>query len=362
MSLGSSVSVQKTTLELLKLACKTSNVIEISSDHSSIRRRLEYGAMMYDRTFPKEDPKEESDGFDKDQYPLRSSHCKRDWKLDTLSYNNPSGGVGGAKVPNLPSLRWLPPLHIDTLVGCSEGYRCRIYGFEHHSWLATGTALCLNRFSSSGKPRFVVLSETDSETDPERLLLDHYVSVANRYSKQQNTLVISIGESSTALAFQEPEGCDLNRDFVRNNGPYCESKGQGDKVKDSSSRILENLDFPQSSSTCPEKMDKTRQDRKGPLSSDGRAAVNEVQRYILPIPPSPWNKDHVLQDHPRADAAQHHSDMFHTGLSRTPSLFLDPLKNCPIKCICGFVDDHGITMLCNECDTVQHLICYDDSA
>ncbi|KAF2131117.1 hypothetical protein P153DRAFT_384331 [Dothidotthia symphoricarpi CBS 119687] len=34
----------------------------------------------------------------------------------------------------------------------------------------------------------------------------------------------------------------------------------------------------------------------------------------------------------------------------------------PIKCICGFLDDDGNTVLCENCDTWQHIICYYESA
>jgi hypothetical protein len=33
-----------------------------------------------------------------------------------------------------------------------------------------------------------------------------------------------------------------------------------------------------------------------------------------------------------------------------------------IKCICGFSDDDGNTVLCKECDTWQHIVCYYESA
>ena len=29
-----------------------------------------------------------------------------------------------------------------------------------------------------------------------------------------------------------------------------------------------------------------------------------------------------------------------------------------IKCICGFSDDDGNTVLCEKCDTWQHIVCY----
>ena len=32
-----------------------------------------------------------------------------------------------------------------------------------------------------------------------------------------------------------------------------------------------------------------------------------------------------------------------------------------IKCICGFSDDDGNTVLCEKCDTWQHIVCYYDS-
>lgn len=29
-----------------------------------------------------------------------------------------------------------------------------------------------------------------------------------------------------------------------------------------------------------------------------------------------------------------------------------------IKCVCGYDDDDGSTVLCEECDTWQHILCY----
>src|SRR5690242_2061187 len=37
-------------------------------------------------------------------------------------------------------------------------------------------------------------------------------------------------------------------------------------------------------------------------------------------------------------------------------------ESSTIKCICGFADDDGNTVLCERCDTWQHIVCYYESA
>ncbi|KAF2125079.1 hypothetical protein P153DRAFT_120063 [Dothidotthia symphoricarpi CBS 119687] len=41
---------------------------------------------------------------------------------------------------------------------------------------------------------------------------------------------------------------------------------------------------------------------------------------------------------------------------------LDDDESSTIKCICGFSDDDGNTVLCEKCDTWQHIVCYYESA
>lgn len=40
----------------------------------------------------------------------------------------------------------------------------------------------------------------------------------------------------------------------------------------------------------------------------------------------------------------------------------DEEESSTIKCICGFADDDGNTVLCERCDTWQHIVCYYESA
>lgn len=40
----------------------------------------------------------------------------------------------------------------------------------------------------------------------------------------------------------------------------------------------------------------------------------------------------------------------------------DEEESSTIKCICGFADDDGDTVLCEKCDTWQHIVCYYESA
>ncbi|KAJ4985921.1 PHD-finger domain-containing protein [Stagonosporopsis vannaccii] len=40
----------------------------------------------------------------------------------------------------------------------------------------------------------------------------------------------------------------------------------------------------------------------------------------------------------------------------------DEDESSTIKCICGFADDDGNTVLCEKCDTWQHIVCYYESA
>lgn len=41
---------------------------------------------------------------------------------------------------------------------------------------------------------------------------------------------------------------------------------------------------------------------------------------------------------------------------------IDEEESSTIKCICGFSDDDGNTVLCEKCDTWQHIVCYYESA
>ncbi|KAF2626478.1 hypothetical protein BU25DRAFT_100085 [Macroventuria anomochaeta] len=41
---------------------------------------------------------------------------------------------------------------------------------------------------------------------------------------------------------------------------------------------------------------------------------------------------------------------------------IDEEESSTIKCICGFADDDGNTVLCERCDTWQHIVCYYESA
>ncbi|KAJ4370994.1 SET domain-containing protein 3 [Didymella sp. IMI 355093] len=41
---------------------------------------------------------------------------------------------------------------------------------------------------------------------------------------------------------------------------------------------------------------------------------------------------------------------------------VDEEESSTIKCICGFADDDGNTVLCEKCDTWQHIVCYYESA
>lgn len=48
----------------------------------------------------------------------------------------------------------------------------------------------------------------------------------------------------------------------------------------------------------------------------------------------------------------------------SPAPFDGPIdeESSTIKCICGFADDDGNTVLCEKCDTWQHIVCYYESA
>lgn len=51
-------------------------------------------------------------------------------------------------------------------------------------------------------------------------------------------------------------------------------------------------------------------------------------------------------------------------LNGSPTLesTIDDDESSTIKCICGFSDDDGNTVLCEKCDTWQHIVCYYESA
>lgn len=41
---------------------------------------------------------------------------------------------------------------------------------------------------------------------------------------------------------------------------------------------------------------------------------------------------------------------------------VDEEEQSTVKCICGFNDDDGNTVLCEKCDTWQHIVCFYESA
>jgi hypothetical protein len=53
-----------------------------------------------------------------------------------------------------------------------------------------------------------------------------------------------------------------------------------------------------------------------------------------------------------------------TYAHRSPTLdgTIEEEESSTIKCICGFSDDDGNTVLCEKCDTWQHIVCYYESA
>ncbi|KAF2637514.1 hypothetical protein P280DRAFT_407382 [Massarina eburnea CBS 473.64] len=53
-----------------------------------------------------------------------------------------------------------------------------------------------------------------------------------------------------------------------------------------------------------------------------------------------------------------------TFLNGSPALDgpIEEEESSTIKCICGFSDDDGNTVLCEKCDTWQHIVCYYESA
>jgi hypothetical protein len=52
----------------------------------------------------------------------------------------------------------------------------------------------------------------------------------------------------------------------------------------------------------------------------------------------------------------------YTNGSPIPDGTIEEEESSTIKCICGFADDDGNTVLCEKCDTWQHIVCYYESA
>jgi hypothetical protein len=52
----------------------------------------------------------------------------------------------------------------------------------------------------------------------------------------------------------------------------------------------------------------------------------------------------------------------YTNGSPIPDGTIGEEESSTIKCICGFADDDGNTVLCEKCDTWQHIVCYYESA
>lgn len=79
--------------------------------------------------------------------------------------------------------------------------------------------------------------------------------------------------------------------------------------------------------------------------------VSSVQVHAEPQPAS-----HALYSGPALPT-------FTNGGSPTPlDGTVEEEESSTIKCICGFSDDDGNTVLCERCDTWQHIVCYYESA
>jgi hypothetical protein len=57
-----------------------------------------------------------------------------------------------------------------------------------------------------------------------------------------------------------------------------------------------------------------------------------------------------------------HTPPAYTNGSPTLDGTIEEEESSTIKCICGFADDDGNTVLCEKCDTWQHIVCYYESA
>jgi hypothetical protein len=77
--------------------------------------------------------------------------------------------------------------------------------------------------------------------------------------------------------------------------------------------------------------------------------VSSVQAHAEPQPAPLAN-----YDGPPPPAYAHRSPTFDGTI--------DEEESSTIKCICGYSDDDGNTVLCEKCDTWQHIVCYYESA
>ncbi|TIA91402.1 hypothetical protein E3P99_01069 [Wallemia hederae] len=91
--------------------------------------------------------------------------------------------------------------------------RVKIYKLTTQDWVDHGTGFCTGIYDSDHDEAMLVVTNEDNA---EQILLNHHISPADIYSRQQDTLIVWTESDGTdcALSFQEADGCLEMWDFI----------------------------------------------------------------------------------------------------------------------------------------------------
>ncbi|TIB80591.1 DUF625-domain-containing protein [Wallemia mellicola] len=91
--------------------------------------------------------------------------------------------------------------------------RVKIYKLTTQDWVDHGTGFCTGIYDSERDEAMLVVANEDNQ---DQILLNHFISPADIYSRQQDTLIVWTESDGTdcALSFQEADGCLEMWDFI----------------------------------------------------------------------------------------------------------------------------------------------------
>ncbi|TIB38060.1 hypothetical protein E3P86_01869 [Wallemia ichthyophaga] len=91
--------------------------------------------------------------------------------------------------------------------------RVKIYKLTTQDWVDHGTGFCTGIYDSDHDEAMLVVTNEDNQ---DQVLLNHHISPADIYSRQQDTLIVWTESDGTdcALSFQEADGCLEMWDFI----------------------------------------------------------------------------------------------------------------------------------------------------
>lgn len=91
--------------------------------------------------------------------------------------------------------------------------RVKIYKLTTQDWVDHGTGFCTGIYDSDHDEAMLVVANEDNH---DQVLLNHHISPADIYSRQQDTLIVWTESDGTdcALSFQEADGCLEMWDFI----------------------------------------------------------------------------------------------------------------------------------------------------